>query len=414
MNPLNPLFAVIIFIIAFITAYLTRLKYKVNAPDSRNDAIDGMRGFLAIGVFIHHSCIWHQFIQIGKWQDPGSNLYTQLGQTSVLLFFMITSFLFISKLINAKEKGFAWPAFFLSRTFRLVPLYIFSKSLIIIFIAFISLWQSNTPQSALLKIVFPWLSFRIHETPAINNYENSFLVNCGVYWSLHYEWLFYFSLPLIALLILKVKPKKEYIILSLLAVTGFYFFHSVAYYYIIPFIAGAIAPILRKYTSFHKKIKDVHKSILTIICLFLIGLFPSANNIYCILLISIVFTCIALGATIFGLLKNATLKFLGEICYSTYLLHGIIIFTVFYMGLGLDSIRHWTPLEYCLVVFAITPIVVIISIAGFKYIEKPFIDKAKKISQQLKTGNKISAAKESLNPLVTDPIFIKSDTDQIR
>jgi len=387
MNSLNPLFSIIIYVIAFLTGYIIKSNYKIDSLNGRYETIDGMRGFLALGVFIHHSSIWHQYLQTGVWEAPKSNLYTQFGQTSVSLFFMITSFLFISKLLNSSEKGFNWRNFFISRIFRLIPMYYFSLCLIIISILFISHWQLNVGFPDFFKSIFSWCFFTIYATPYINNSEFTSYINAGVIQTLPYEWMFYFSLPLISIFILKIKPKIGYIILSIVFIIIFYKVHGIWEYYIYPFIGGAIAPILLKYNR-SLKINDTYASIIILICLFLIIEYSSAVSIFGILLITIVFTLIALGVSLFGLLKNSTLKFLGAISYSTYLLHGILLFTLYYFGFGFEKIKLLTPLEYCLVVFSITPTLILISFLGFKYIEKPNIDKAKTIIQKLNKSAK--------------------------
>jgi peptidoglycan/LPS O-acetylase OafA/YrhL len=86
---------------------------------------------------------------------------------------------------------------------------------------------------------------------------------------------------------------------------------------------------------------------------------------------------VALGNDMFGLLKNGTLKLLGEICYSTYLLHGIILFTILHFVLGQDHVKQFSPNKYCLLIFFITPIVVMVSFYAYKFIEFPFMHKAK-------------------------------------
>ena len=237
-------------------------------------------------------------------------------------------------------------------------MYYFSVLLIVIIIMYLSHWQLNVGLPEFLASIFNWCFFTINNTPLINNSASTTLVNSAVVWSLPYEWLFYFSLPLISIFILKIKPGIRYIILSVIFIIIFYKIHGLVEYYIYPFIGGAIAPFLLKFTSFYKKIKDTYASIIILICLILIGQFNTAYNIYCVLLITIVFTLIALGASLFGLLKNSTLKFLGEISYSTYLLHGILLFTIFNFGLDFDKIKLFTPLEYCLLIFSITPIFV--------------------------------------------------------
>ncbi len=389
MNPLNPFFAVIVYLIAFLTGFIIKSHHKINPPKGRHETIDGMRGFLALGVFIHHSSIWGQFFQTGSWLNclSKSNLYAQFGQTTVSLFFMITSFLFISKLLNADEKGFNWRNFFISRIFRLVPMYFFSVWLIIISVMFMSEWQVTVGLTDFLKSIINWFLFTIYEVPDINNIAFTSIVNFGVQWSLYYEWLFYFSLPLISIVILKIKPKIGYIILSVIFIIVFYKIHGIVVYYIYSFIGGAIAAVLLKFTFLYKKIKDIYSSIIILGCLFLIIQFNTAYNIYCQVLITIIFILIALGATLFGLLKNSTLKFLGEISYSTYILHAILLFAVFRFGFGLDRMKHFTLLEYCLVIFSITPVVILISFLGFKYIEKPSMDKAKTIIRKWDAGS---------------------------
>ena len=337
-----------------------------------------MRGFLALGVFMHHSTVWHQYIQTGIWDAPKSNLYNQLGRTSVSLFFMITSFLFITKLLNSKEKGFNWGYFFRSRIFRLVPMYYVSLLLLIIFTLFLSHWKLNVSIPEFINSIGNWCLFTIHGKPEINNSGLTSIINAGVIWSLPYEWLFYFSLPLISLFILKIKPTCFYILISIIFLILFWYIHEINIHHLYSFIGGAMAPILLKYTSFNKFADTIYGSIIVLICIFSIGLFFTADDDLCKLIIIIAFTFIASGNTLFGLLKNAVLKLLGEISYSTYLIHGFVLFAVFYFGIGLEKAKQFTPFEYCLVIFSITPIVVFISFLGFKYIEKPFMDRAKK------------------------------------
>lgn len=378
MSPINPLFAVFVFLIAYITAYLLNLKYKNELISKRYETIDGMRGFLALGVFIHHSSIWFQYLHINSWEAPKSNLFNQLGQTSVSLFFMITSFLFVTKLLNAVQNGINWRQFFIARIYRLAPLYYISLTIMVLIVMVISNWQLQTSWFEYISSLFHWGTFTITKAPIINAQVMTPIINAGVIWSLPFEWLFYFSLPLISLLILKVKPSIFFISCGLLFVVGFSIAHGVNIEHLLSFAGGAIAPFLIKYTSFKDKSNTIIACAIILISLSLIGLFETANNFICKILIAVVFTFIACGNTMFGLLKNSTLKFLGDIGYSTYLLHGIILFTVLYFGIGFDTVKQYSPLAYCTVIFLITPVVVIISFFSFRYIEKPFMDRAKK------------------------------------
>ena len=107
-------------------------------------------------------------------------------------------------------------------------------------------------------------------------------------------------------------------------------------------------------------------------------LFLEESNKLNVLVVTLVFTLIALGNDIFGLLKINALKVLGEISYSIYLLHGIVLYVMIDLVLGRDFVKGLTVLEYWLMIFGLTPILVIICTLTFKYIEKPFINKGKK------------------------------------
>ncbi|MFK7050306.1 acyltransferase [Flavobacterium davisii] len=380
MNPLNPFFAIIIFLIAFATAYLINLNYKITNDNTRYETIDGIRGFLAIGVFIHHSSIWFQYLQIKSWEAPKSNLYNQLGQTSVSLFFMITSFLFVTKLLNSKNQKINWNIIFISRFFRLVPMYLVSIFPLVLIIFIISNWQLNVSPFHLIRELLEWITFTILESPIINNLSYTHIINAGVVWSLPYEWLFYFSLPLISILIFKKRTSFFYTAISLLFVLSFFKIHGLNIPHLLSFLGGIIPPFIIKYNTKKVNFNSSFFSLIILVCLGLILLFDTSNNYICKFLIIIVFNLIALGNNIFGILKNTTLKFLGDISYSTYLIHGIIIFIVMFFYYGLEEAEKMSPIKFYSIIFFITPIVVLISFLYYKIIEKPFIDYSKKIN----------------------------------
>jgi peptidoglycan/LPS O-acetylase OafA/YrhL len=380
MYPLNPLFAVIIYSIAFFTAYLLNLRFPIVDNNNRNEGIDGLRGFLALGVFIHHSAIWYQYLQINSWETPKSNLYNQLGKASVSLFFMITAYLFVSKLLNSKNKSFNWDTFFISRIFRLFPMYLVSFVTILVTIFYISNWQIKVKFVTLIKSIFFWIAFTIPGNPEINESIYTKIINAGVVWSLPYEWLFYFSLPIISIFIFRKISSKFYIAISVIYLLVYLKFKNVELNHILSFVGGAIAPFIIKYGSKKINYNSFIFSIIILASFMLIPLFKNQNNIICKLLLVLIFNLIVLGNTIFGILKSTTLKFLGEISYSTYLIHGIIIFLTMYFFIGLETAKTLSPFYYCLSIFFITPFVVILSYISYIKIEKPFMDYSKKIN----------------------------------
>lgn len=382
MNPLNPFFAIVVYFIAIATAYLLNLKYRIANDNTRYETIDGIRGFLAIGVFIHHSSIWFQYLQIKSWEAPKSNLYNHLGQTSVSFFFMITAFLFITKLLNTNNQKIDWNTLFISRFFRLVPMYLVSILSLVLIVLIISDWKLNISLVRFIKEMIAWGTFTIFGGPTINGSSFTSIINAGVVWSLPYEWLFYFSLPFISILIFKKITSKLYLIISILFVLIFYKVHGLSVHHLFSFAGGAISPFLIKYNSKKINFNSIIFSTIILLCLALILLFNTSNNYLCKLLIIIVFNLIAMGNNFFGVLKSSTLKFLGEISYSTYLIHGIIIFIVMYFYYNLEVAKNLSPTQFCITIFIITPIIVFTSFLSYKNIEKPCMNYSKRISKE--------------------------------
>jgi peptidoglycan/LPS O-acetylase OafA/YrhL len=377
MFPLSPFFCVIIFIIAFVTAYFILKINPVNITNNRYETIDGLRGFLAMGVFIHHTTIWYQYLHKGIWDVPKSNLYTLLGQGSVSLFFMITSFLFVSKILNAKEGHFNLKQFFISRLYRLTPLYLFTIVLLIVIVMCVTNWHLNVSVLQFLNSIVAWLLFSVFGNPSINNSDFTTFVNAGVVWSLPYEWLFYFFIPILYMTVWRRKISIVFILLSAGFLTFFFIKNGFIWYHMMCFVGGAIAPIVIRYFPIYKKLNKHLVSVIILTVLFFIGKFDSSHKLVCIILLSLVFTFIALGNDIFGLLKSKSLQLLGEICYSTYLLHGIVLFVLFHFILKEGNVKQYSALQYCSVIFLITPLVVLISYFSFKFIEEPFMKKTK-------------------------------------
>jgi peptidoglycan/LPS O-acetylase OafA/YrhL len=93
---------------------------KIPEASRRIGCFDGLRGYLAVGVFMYHCLIWLYVLQGHEWSPPPGNAYANLGQATVALFFMITSILFYPKILR-RLSGSEWLAHFISRIFRAHP-----------------------------------------------------------------------------------------------------------------------------------------------------------------------------------------------------------------------------------------------------------------------------------------------------
>jgi peptidoglycan/LPS O-acetylase OafA/YrhL len=204
MNISNPVFAVALTLLAFLAIKITFVFEGKSPPPMRFGTINGLRGYLALFVMLHHACMWFVLVHTGKWDVPRPNLYGPLGQASVLMFFMITSFLFYDKLLNARERRFDWKAFFIGRFFRIAPLYYVVLVFVFLTVAYLSDWRVVDSPQVISLAVAKWLLFTIPTAAPLNGHTDSWLIMAGVTWSLRYEWCFYLALPLISLAVGRV------------------------------------------------------------------------------------------------------------------------------------------------------------------------------------------------------------------
>jgi peptidoglycan/LPS O-acetylase OafA/YrhL len=348
-------------------------------PDDvvRYKSIDGLRGYLAFFVFLHHSYIWYFFLKNDVWEEPKSNLFNHFGQTSVLFFFMITSFLFTSKIINRRNKEIDWNALFKSRFYRLIPMYIFSILILFFIVTLESNFTINDKTSHIFRDVIKWLAFTISSNPNINNVKDTYLINAGVAWSLPYEWIFYFSLPLLALFF-GGKPSRKIMFFTITILVYLLIENKPKKTLIFSFIGGIIAALIQNKFKDIKIFKSNLISIIIIILLFItVHFFNSGVDIIPIFLSSIIFILISLNNSIFGILHWPISRKLGQITYSIYLLHGIVLYCVFHYIIGIEILKNNTVFDYwSIIAICIFPLLLICQIT-YKYIELPFMKMAK-------------------------------------
>ncbi len=369
MNPVSPLPAMLSLLVAIATAWLLAKKFGAPLTQGRYASLDGLRGYLAIFVFLHHACIWYFYLKTGLWQEPPSSLYNHLGQSSVALFFMITGFLFFSKLLEGRAKDIDWEKLFWSRCCRLVPLYLFTMVLFFGIIAYLSGGMLREPWPLLLGKAQKWLLFTASGSPSLNGVKDSFTIVAGVTWSLRYEWFFYFALPILAMF-LRSRPPFIYIAAATAGLQGLHPQPD----RLIHFLGGIAAAYLVRSESFCKFAKSWVASWLCVGSLATVVLFcPTAYEFKAALLLAIAFALIAGGNSLGGTLVNPAARTLGEISYSIYLLHGIVLFVTFNFIMGTDASKALAPMTYWLLVVSIIPPLVFLCSVTFKFIERPAI-----------------------------------------
>ena len=348
----------------------------LDAPLSRSSAryisLDGLRGFLALAVVMHHTSITYGYIQTGIWQLPPSSFYALLGQVGVAVFFMITAFLFWGRLLDEGAR-INWAALYCNRFFRIVPLYWVAVATMFAIVAYRTGFRLNVPIIQLARELFQWTLPSIIKTPSdINGYASPWVVLAGVTWTIYYEWLFYLSLPLLAVAAKNRSPAAFLPIVASLLIYSPNIVTSTERYFIALFACGMFAAsMVRRYP---KILGDSNKK--SIICLLLLlAVFLRYDTAYAwgpILLLGAFFLLISSGTTLFGLLKSRSAQRLGSISYSIYLLQGPVLLVLFSQKtLGKYALQ--SPEHYWFVALLVSLLLVCISMVTYRFVEKPGI-----------------------------------------
>lgn len=375
MTITNPAFVVLLTFLAFLSIRVTFLFDNRNPLPQRFSTINGLRGYLAFFVMLHHAGIWYVFAKTGSWASPESNLYKNLGQASVLMFFMITSFLFYDKLLDSRERKYNWRSFFIGRFFRIAPLYFSVLIFVFLIVAYLSNWKMvDSPQAILLSVV-KWVLFTVPNAVPINGVGESSLIVAGVTWTLRYEWFFYLALPLISL----VSGQRPSVLFLIVSVAGLALAWRIGLdrRYVPVFVGGIIAAYLVRNPRFVEFCTKRAASLLVLICLAVVLQFSSSLRIIpCVALIS-AFCMIAGGADIFGLLSLPTSHRFGELAYGIYLIHGIVLFTSISFLVGRDATAAMpVPIFWMFVAF-LALITLALACLAYHFVEKPGIELGK-------------------------------------
>ncbi|CAH0307674.1 acyltransferase family protein [Pseudomonas brassicacearum] len=343
-------------------------RFPLLAPEAQHrvSSLDGLRGILATAVMVHHFAITFVWHSTGTWQATDSRVINNMGAVPVSLFFMITGYLFTQKVIRGQPN---WGSLLSSRLRRIFPMYIVS----VLLVAAISVYQTKGELISLLDNFAALGSWLIFMGGPINGFPDSKLINASVQWTLMYEALFYLSLPLMYCLFRRQLPIFA-LVISIGAIAILWpEYHSVFHKrYVKLFLVGmAVAffePRLRK--------TSINFSNLWC-CLIAAGVLLASLKMRSystgqMLILGIPFGLFVLGNSLHGLLEHKGLKVLGEASFSIYLLHGIVIYSVFSL-LEIYNFTDGTLGSYAWYLPLIILAVSALSVLTYWSIERPFI-----------------------------------------
>jgi peptidoglycan/LPS O-acetylase OafA/YrhL len=328
----------------------------------RAQMVDGLRGWLALGVFFTHVAAMYAIYVIGSWDTRrvGAQFFTMTGEMGVSLFFMITGFLFWGRVL--REQPLDTEAFFVSRVRRIVPMYLASVALTLLVIAALSGFTLRVTPVELLRELRAWLSFGYIHGGDVNGVRDAHRIN-AVYWTLAYEWTFYLALPLLAVLARRATPY---------AVFAIAFVFCLQAPVTLNFIAGAVAAILVRRGVLGDRLAGWALSPVPIVALVSVLWFPTAFGLPQVLLMFIFFIFIVGGNSLFGLLASRPARLLGTISYSIYLVHCVVLYVVVLLANGFAPIATLALPEYWLVAALAALLAVLLSALTYRLVEYPY------------------------------------------
>ncbi len=343
-----------------------------NSP-SRYPMLDGLRGQLALGVFVAHAYNGYMLYGFGiPIEESNNRFFVFLGSGAVAQFFVITGFLFWGKAI---EKKVGLLNHYYSRAWRIGPLFLTLAAVVVAFAAVQTDFSLKVPLPKLLGQVGSLLALGALATPFINGVDT--LPFLGQAWTLRSEWRFYLVLPFVVFLATPRRLAAVCVGVFVWALVVHFSRHDRQLennrHFAMFFVGMAVAHLVR-YRPAIPLLKSFWVSLLILPVAVLAGLVTEFSPLW-IPLHALIFIPIVYGNSMFGLLATRSYRTLGVISYSVYMLHRPIIqaFDVELAYYGILS--RLTLLEYWLAVGLLTLPLVVLCTITYRFIEHPHLHK---------------------------------------
>ncbi len=371
---------VLVLLVALLLATSLRRLLRTPKLQAHNLALDGLRGYLAFGVFLHHSMVWYFYLQSGVWAKPPMPAYRELGFYCVGFFFMITAFLFGGKVLDSRQRPIDWVRLYSSRVLRIVPLFWAVAACVMVLVGIATHWELRESWSDLAVHVLSWFSAGLTVGQRVNGFVITGKLVALVTWSLTYEWLFYFSLPLIALL-WRRKVGAAAVFAAICAVVAMSF-NELNPLILLNFVVGVAAAAAVRREGIAARLRTPGAAVIALVAIaaLLSGRFP---HFVAPVFTAIAFLVIASGNTLFGLMSNRAAVDMGEISYGVYLLHGLVLATLILFVLGADNVKAWSAGSYWGLVGIAALAVVTIASLSYRFLEMPALKLTQRMTDSL-------------------------------
>ncbi len=383
INHLGNLAGGLLLIVAVIaTAYRVArssqfYRRELAAGANRELALDGLRGVAALMVATHHAELAGACLLDGEWGDARSPVLQLFGPSGVILFFMLTGYLFWSKARKAGGKINPlklWPG----RLCRIGPLYLASL-LCVLLLAELQVggtWLKPANWQPLLRL-FALGALNWQKVGPVDPGDYN-----GVVWTLAYDRQFYLVLPLMACLAVGWRT------IGVAGVLGFLFFCPWVFFYLCPgmdwvgldlkpymyFIFGMLSAVFLDHETARSRLSHPISAALAILIAAGMLVLNQLSGFSLALAGALfpIFLVAAAGNQWFDFLSHPAMRCLGMISFSYYLLHDII----FRLEMRLIRTAGWNDLpHFCYwLLFMVTAVALTgLCSATYRWIEFPFL-----------------------------------------
>jgi len=358
---------------------------------SLNVPLESLRGLLAMSVLFSHAVVNYFYFQTGVWAPPRTLFYAFLGPGPVILFFFLSGFLFWSKCLVHDGIG-SYGSFLAGRVRRLAPAYYVSVAMVMFIVLAKTRFKLAVPLTTFLSELGRWLIFV--PTRDVNGFRRADLINASRVWTLMFEIAFYLLLPVIFFLF---KGYRICIYIAFVCAMSWTLAQHGAVAFtpalvrggLLKFIAFALNSVFgfgfgigmlvaflyaRTPKRWWRILRQRRLTLIPLFCLaapvlFKVGSYSPAE----FFLLGGVFVFVVAGNDFFGLLSSKAVFLLGNVSYSFYITHGIVLFIVTHLFNRWAPIRTLPPLEYWLLIGAVGVTTVCFSTLLHRTVERRFM-----------------------------------------
>lgn len=353
------------------------------AVKARFAMLDGYRGFLALGVFVDHTYLGYLALRDGD-RHNAVPFFNHVGEVSVAQFFLITGFLFWGKALDKKIDPLRH---YLSRIWRLGPVYLLAASVIMILVTVQTRFALRVHLGQYLWQVASLYSLGALTIVHVNGVDTGQF--SGVRWTLHYEWCFYLALPFLAILATHRRFLWLLVAFALTAITTQTLLHThvIAHdrlfgsFGILLFLAGMCAAhLVRLLPAKHFRSPLIVPLLLAVFSMLVFSgnnpdphALPFPNTAPGVALNLLLFLPIAFGNSLWGLLRLRVSRFLSMISYSTYLLHPYVLLAFRCIVFRNRPVTSMSPMNYWLLSCGLLFPLLAIAAVSYRFLEHPFL-----------------------------------------